>query len=142
MNPAIPGPEKPQLLLEAAPQPLGTPSPIETARLLRASGLSYGKVAERLGVREGTIYRWLNPEALARYRAKDDQRERPRPRRATRDSRGQRLSPEMRAWVARRKREIAGKPLTAADREQLACALDDTGAVTEHCLDLDGWAQP
>lgn len=50
------------------------------------------------------------------------------------------LSPEMRAWVARRKREIAGEPLTAADKEQLARALEDTDAVTEHCFDTDGWA--
>lgn len=35
------------------------------------------------------------------------------------------LSYEMRAWIARRKREIAGEPLTLADREQLRRHLED-----------------
>jgi len=64
----------------------------------------------------------------------------PLPPKAARVYKPGELSPEMRAWVARRKREIAGEPLTAADREQLARSLEDTDAITEHSLDADGWS--
>jgi hypothetical protein len=47
------------------------------------------------------------------------------------------LSPEMRQWIARRKREIAGEPLTAADKEQLGRAMDDTCGPTD--VLLEGW---
>lgn len=42
---------------------------IATAQTLRASGLSYSKIAARIGVSTQTVYRWLNPEYAERQRA-------------------------------------------------------------------------
>lgn len=121
MSAPLPEPERPQLLRgDSEDVQVGATTKAELAAIYRRAGFTYGKIGERLGVGEGTVYRWLNRDAAVAYMEHDTARR-------SRSRRAKHLSPEMRQWIARRKREIAGQPLTAADKEQLARAMDDVG---------------
>lgn len=49
------------------------PNMAEEVRDLRTQGLTYGEIAERTGVGKSTVFRWCNPEAEKRRRAKAHQ---------------------------------------------------------------------
>jgi hypothetical protein len=117
----LPSVERPQFIQDEQDASV-VPSKKDAVLALRAQGWGYHPIARHLGVNEGQVYRWCNPEAEPRYRARENARRREAyvPVKSS-------LSPEMRAWISRRKREIAGVPLTAADKEQLARAMDDVG---------------